>query len=388
MRRVLLVAVLAALLVAPVARAWTWPVGGPVLQPFSFDPAHPYAAGEHRGIDIGAAAGEVGSRARIRDRDVQRHRPELGPRADDHDRGRARRHAHPPRLDRRSRRAPSVAEGQTASAPSVRAATPRSPGPTSTSAIRVASEPQGYRRPAASSARAGRTGGAGAAPGWRPRSRRARCLACRPPSACRAPAHRGRPWRAQPDAGAPAAAPAPVPAALPAAGPGTDPAEPVDEAPTGPSRPPRRPGGLGAPRWRRPHRVGGRTLRSRCHSRPLRRSTPCTSRPRPGRRIASGARNGCRATVRPRRPAAVERTGGSVRCARMRRPRGTDRSFHPAARRSRPAPTAPGHSGPAQADGRCSGDWSSRRPCSSRPAVGACALARAQAYHGPSCAST
>ena len=44
-------------LVAPVARAWTWPVGGPVLQPFVFDPAHPYAAGEHRGIDIGARRG-------------------------------------------------------------------------------------------------------------------------------------------------------------------------------------------------------------------------------------------------------------------------------------------------------------------------------------------
>ena len=58
MRRVLLVAVVTALLVAPVARAWTWPVGGPVLQPFSFDPAHPYAAGEHRGIDIGAEAGD------------------------------------------------------------------------------------------------------------------------------------------------------------------------------------------------------------------------------------------------------------------------------------------------------------------------------------------
>jgi hypothetical protein len=59
MRRVLLVAALAALFVAPVARAWTWPVDGPVLQPFSFDPAHPYAAGEHRGIDIGANAGGV-----------------------------------------------------------------------------------------------------------------------------------------------------------------------------------------------------------------------------------------------------------------------------------------------------------------------------------------
>jgi hypothetical protein len=32
-------------------------VRGPVLQTFSFDPAHPYAAGERRGIAIGAAAG-------------------------------------------------------------------------------------------------------------------------------------------------------------------------------------------------------------------------------------------------------------------------------------------------------------------------------------------
>jgi hypothetical protein len=41
---------------APVAQAWSWPVQGPVLQPFSYDPARPYAAGQHRGIDIGAAA--------------------------------------------------------------------------------------------------------------------------------------------------------------------------------------------------------------------------------------------------------------------------------------------------------------------------------------------
>ena len=68
MRRVLLVAALAALLVAPVAGAWTWPAGGPVLQPFVFDPAHPYAAGEHRGIDIAADAGRRGARARGRER--------------------------------------------------------------------------------------------------------------------------------------------------------------------------------------------------------------------------------------------------------------------------------------------------------------------------------
>jgi hypothetical protein len=44
----------------PVAQAWSWPVQGPVLQPFVYDEAHPYAAGQHRGIDIGAdAAGET-----------------------------------------------------------------------------------------------------------------------------------------------------------------------------------------------------------------------------------------------------------------------------------------------------------------------------------------
>src|SRR4051794_5747471 len=57
MRRQLLAAVLAALLFVPVGRAWTWPATGAVLQPFLFDPAHPYAAGQHRGIDVGADAG-------------------------------------------------------------------------------------------------------------------------------------------------------------------------------------------------------------------------------------------------------------------------------------------------------------------------------------------
>src|SRR5581483_4206374 len=39
------------------ASAWTWPVQGQVLQGFSFDPAHPYAAGQHRGIAIAAVSG-------------------------------------------------------------------------------------------------------------------------------------------------------------------------------------------------------------------------------------------------------------------------------------------------------------------------------------------
>ena len=49
--------VLLFMIFVPCASAWTWPVSGPVLQTFSFDPAHPYAAGQHRGIAIGADAG-------------------------------------------------------------------------------------------------------------------------------------------------------------------------------------------------------------------------------------------------------------------------------------------------------------------------------------------
>jgi Peptidase family M23 len=55
MRRLVCALVLAA--VVPCVAGWTWPVRGPVLQSFSFDPAHPYAAGEHRGIAIGASTG-------------------------------------------------------------------------------------------------------------------------------------------------------------------------------------------------------------------------------------------------------------------------------------------------------------------------------------------
>src|SRR5436305_13855341 len=48
---------LALVVVVPCVSAWTWPVRGPVLQTFSFDPAHPYAAGQHRGIAVGADSG-------------------------------------------------------------------------------------------------------------------------------------------------------------------------------------------------------------------------------------------------------------------------------------------------------------------------------------------
>src|SRR5436309_10093344 len=56
MRRALIVVLAAALVIVPAAGAWTWPVQGPVLQKFVLGD-DPYAAGQHRGIDIGAPPG-------------------------------------------------------------------------------------------------------------------------------------------------------------------------------------------------------------------------------------------------------------------------------------------------------------------------------------------
>ena len=58
--RRLAVILFAFLVWTPAAYAWSWPVQGPVVQPFSYDESHPYASGQHRGIDIGAdATGET-----------------------------------------------------------------------------------------------------------------------------------------------------------------------------------------------------------------------------------------------------------------------------------------------------------------------------------------
>src|SRR5438105_9522391 len=58
MRLLLPVTLIAAVLAAPSpALGWSWPVDGPVLTFFAFDRGHPYGAGQHRGIDIGAHAG-------------------------------------------------------------------------------------------------------------------------------------------------------------------------------------------------------------------------------------------------------------------------------------------------------------------------------------------
>jgi hypothetical protein len=48
--------ILAFLFAVPTAAAWTWPADGPVLRSFSLGP-DAYAAGQHRGVDIGAEVG-------------------------------------------------------------------------------------------------------------------------------------------------------------------------------------------------------------------------------------------------------------------------------------------------------------------------------------------
>src|SRR5215475_11439710 len=56
MRRALIAVATAVLVFTPSAAAWTWPVDGPVVQRFNLGD-DPYAAGQHRGIDIGALTG-------------------------------------------------------------------------------------------------------------------------------------------------------------------------------------------------------------------------------------------------------------------------------------------------------------------------------------------
>src|SRR5919106_1299329 len=53
MRRWVAVLAAAALMQAPAAAGWNWPVEGPFLRPFALGD-DPYAGGQHRGIDIGA----------------------------------------------------------------------------------------------------------------------------------------------------------------------------------------------------------------------------------------------------------------------------------------------------------------------------------------------
>ena len=54
--RTTVAAALAFLALTPAAKAWTWPASGPLLQAFRYG-SDPYAAGQHRGIDVGGDAG-------------------------------------------------------------------------------------------------------------------------------------------------------------------------------------------------------------------------------------------------------------------------------------------------------------------------------------------
>src|SRR2546421_7812805 len=56
MRRLAIVVLLLLFGAVGSAFAWTWPAEGPVLRPFSLG-GNPYLAGQHRGIDVGGAAG-------------------------------------------------------------------------------------------------------------------------------------------------------------------------------------------------------------------------------------------------------------------------------------------------------------------------------------------
>jgi len=51
-------ALLAVLVVTPQASAWSWPLRGDVLRPYSLGP-DPYAGGQHRGVDVAGSAGEA-----------------------------------------------------------------------------------------------------------------------------------------------------------------------------------------------------------------------------------------------------------------------------------------------------------------------------------------
>ena len=189
MRRLAPVA-LALVLFVPCAGAWTWPVRGPLLETFSFDPADPYAAGQHRGIAIGADAARRCSPRRRR-RQLRRHGADE--REDRHDRDpcRTRRELDAPGLDRRDERR-VVVEGAAVGTAGA-SGTAEFDCLTSTSASATASNTQGYLdplsflpspcRPVDPRRREGRRAASRCCPGSARGDSRPRGPACRLPSA-------------------------------------------------------------------------------------------------------------------------------------------------------------------------------------------------------------
>ena len=97
-----------ALAAGPSALAWAWPADGAVLREFSVV-ADKYAAGQHRGIDIGGRARGCDTRSGRRRGDVRRPGADARPHRDDRDR-RAQGVAHPPRRTSRQARRPRRAK--------------------------------------------------------------------------------------------------------------------------------------------------------------------------------------------------------------------------------------------------------------------------------------
>lgn len=70
MRRVVFVVVSVLLVCAPIARGWSWPVGGEVTRPFAYDRSTPYA---------GAASTAASTSQARPGRRSRRQRPERSP---------------------------------------------------------------------------------------------------------------------------------------------------------------------------------------------------------------------------------------------------------------------------------------------------------------------
>src|SRR5579884_2912199 len=354
MRRLLLLLALP-LLLAPCAQAWTWPVSGRVLRPFSFDRASPYAAGQHRGVDLAGAPGEAVLAAAAGVVSFAGTVPESGKTvaletAD----GWSVTYTHLGAIAVRTGQA--VAEGEPVG--TLAAADPGGGPPFVQLGIRSATDPQGYVDPLGLLPPRPETVSApppAPPPAPEPAPPVAAGAAAPPPSVA-APAA-----PAPPDAGGAEGAAPPAPVALPAAVDGAAPAGPAaatvgQAAPPPPARPGRRrpPRPLARPPARpvRPLRPSRRPRRR--SARPIRRARPMRSVGRSPRRRCPprwppGQRRPSRRPRRRRRPprrfaCVLPRTARrrfAPRVLRLPPPAGRGRPRRPVARsHSRPCSSA------------------------------------------------
>ena len=125
-------------------RAWTWPVRGPVVQSFLFDPRIRTPRGSIA-ASTSAAPRRARRGARGRDGHVRRRRPDLGHEPHDRHRRRLRRDADPPRVDLgRAGRGGRRGRRRRHDRPVGRAGGCRAVRPLG---VRLAAQPQGYLDP-------------------------------------------------------------------------------------------------------------------------------------------------------------------------------------------------------------------------------------------------